>query len=204
MITGGMSSTETGKRVLGNLALLLYRRGLCDDYQEASKEFAGNFDSTTLTSHYTMSNNKVVYVKIVMETVRTMTRSPAVLEFAEDNEDEMRIIIVHNILQQAYKHLIKIKGVEIFWIFEFYNDLFSNKLIPKFRLLNSDETQAVLTEYKIRLRDLPKMDKCDFVVRYMGYKVGNLVEVQRPSITSGVSVAYRVVVDAHVDKLFAT
>lgn len=151
-----------------------------------------------------MGEETSLHIRIVTEPIKTLKQTPAVLQFAESSPNDMKFIVVNQIFAQPFKQLVRFKGVEVFWAFELVNDLFSNSLIPRVRLLSAQEVQGVLSEYNVRIKELSKIDKTDFLVRYMGFKIGSVLEIHRPSITSGVAVGYRVVVDCHWDKLFQT
>ena len=92
---------------------------------------------------------------------------------------------------------------EIFWVKEFFINPIEHVFTPKIRPLDTEEKQRILEEYDLKLRDLPKMEKTDFEARYFNLKVGDIVEIIRPSIASGEAVFYRLVVNTSWDKLFA-
>lgn len=183
--------------ILKNLALLLERRGLCS-HEDAEAAFCESYNSADMTASYEDHN---IHVKIVKESIKNINKVPGVLQFAQEKLG-LRFIIVHTIFCQAFLALTAIEGVQVFWNYELENDLFSNQLIPAHRLLTPKEVAQLTEEFRLRPRNIPKMDKTDFVARYMGYKVGDWVEVNRYSVASGISVGLRVVTNCSWNKLF--
>jgi len=66
--------------------------------------------------------------------------------------------------------------------------------VPKHTLLTDNEKQKLLDQYKITLRQLPRILVNDPVIQNLGGKLGDVVEVVRKSTVAGESLYYRVVV----------
>ena len=66
--------------------------------------------------------------------------------------------------------------------------------MPKHTLLTDNEKQKLLDQYKITLRQLPRILVNDPVIQNLGGKLGDVVEVVRKSTVAGESLYYRVVV----------
>ena len=67
-------------------------------------------------------------------------------------------------------------------------------LVPKHRLLSEEEKKSVLEKYNITAIELPQIMSNDVIVKEIGAKVGDIIEIKRNSSTSGEALYYRYVV----------
>ena len=72
-------------------------------------------------------------------------------------------------------------------------DISKNELVPKHIILNDNEKQELMDQYKITLRQLPRILLSDPVIMHMGGKIGDVIKILRKS-PSGETIYYRVVV----------
>ncbi|MFA5406383.1 MAG: DNA-directed RNA polymerase subunit H [Candidatus Nanoarchaeia archaeon] len=71
-----------------------------------------------------------------------------------------------------------------------------HKLVPPHRIINDEEKQKLLIDFKVRLKNLPKISIKDPVVKTLkDAKVGDVVEIKRRSVTAGESMYYRVIIN---------
>jgi DNA-directed RNA polymerase subunit H (RpoH/RPB5) len=73
-------------------------------------------------------------------------------------------------------------------------DITKHAFVPKHTVLNESEKEELLKEYKIVLRQLPRISLADPVIKMINAKQGDVVKIERESQTAGHSVYYRVVV----------
>ena len=73
-------------------------------------------------------------------------------------------------------------------------DITKNELVPKHVILNDNEKQELMNQYKITLRQLPRILLNDPVIMNLGGKIGDVVKIVRKSPNAGESLYYRVVV----------
>ena len=73
-------------------------------------------------------------------------------------------------------------------------DISKHKMVPKHTILKDKEKEELLRNYKITLNHLPRMITADPMVKKLDAKVGDVIKIERGSITAGKSVYYRVVV----------
>ncbi len=73
-------------------------------------------------------------------------------------------------------------------------NLFEHELVPSHRILNDEETQALLSKYKITKIMLPKISNKDPCSKSIKAKPGDIIEILRRSVTAGEAKYYRVVV----------
>ena len=71
-------------------------------------------------------------------------------------------------------------------------DILKHKLVPKHRILTKEEEKELLERYGITKKDLPKILDSDPVIKKIGAKIGDIVEITRKDIQK--SKYYRVVV----------
>lgn len=188
---------EDAARVLRNLAIMLERRGLVDDAERVAKQLVSSYNVVENTAHV----EDQIRVKLHFDTIRTMGRIQDVIHYIQSAMPTKCFLVVKRIASRPFKELIAMENVEIFWIAELVNDLASNELISKHVRTTEEERQKLLWEFKITTKQLPKMDKTDFMARYMGFRVGDVIKIIRPSPSAGESVSYRVVVNASWDRL---
>ncbi|MGQ9478451.1 MAG: DNA-directed RNA polymerase subunit H [Thermoproteota archaeon] len=74
-------------------------------------------------------------------------------------------------------------------------NILAHVLVPHHRILSSEEKEAILRKYNVKLSQLPKMLTSDPVAVAIGAKPGDVVEINRKSPVSGVTMSYRVVVE---------
>ncbi len=69
-----------------------------------------------------------------------------------------------------------------------------HKYVPKHEKLSKDERKEFLEKYNISIDNLPKISKSDKAIVHLNVVAGDIIKITRPSVTSGESVYYRVVV----------
>lgn len=72
-------------------------------------------------------------------------------------------------------------------------DITTHSLQPKFEKLSEDEKQKLLDTYKIKENNLAKILTTDPIVKYYGFKKGNVIKITCLSETAGTYTKYRVV-----------
>lgn len=72
-------------------------------------------------------------------------------------------------------------------------DLFEHELVPKHWIASKDEVELVLTHYKIEKAQLPRIARDDPAVKVLGALPGQVLRIERESLTSGHSYYYRLV-----------
>ncbi len=83
-------------------------------------------------------------------------------------------------------------------------NVFCHDLVPAHYLLNDEEAKKVLAELKVNKDQLPKIRRSDPCIRLLdaleqengrpAIKEGRVVKVVRKSLTSDMSIAYRLVI----------
>jgi DNA-directed RNA polymerase subunit H (RpoH/RPB5) len=68
-------------------------------------------------------------------------------------------------------------------------------LVPKHSKLNDSEKKKLLEEHHIEIKSLPKILKDDPAIEKLGIKAGDVIKIERKSITAGTAIYYRVVIE---------
>jgi DNA-directed RNA polymerase I, II, and III subunit RPABC1 len=85
------------------------------------------------------------------------------------------------------------RSIELFPMKVLLFNITKNRLVPKHRLITPDEVKRVLEHYNCTINQLPKIKITDPVVKYYGFKIGNVCEIKRHSLITGDSIYYRLV-----------
>jgi DNA-directed RNA polymerase subunit H len=84
--------------------------------------------------------------------------------------------------------------IEIFTSTELQFDVMRHALQPKYEVLSAAETAALLTKYKLKLAQLPRLLSRDVCARYLALGRGDVVRITRAASGQDAYSTYRVVV----------
>lgn len=120
------------------------------------------------------------------------------IEFAEGNDYKNGIIIValvppsENVLR-VIKHMTKERPLQFFHIHQLLYDITKHRMAMPHRIVKEDERTAVFTRYNIANPEnqLPWIDSQDPMVKWIGGRPGDVIEVERHSDVAGTHKYYR-------------
>lgn len=70
-------------------------------------------------------------------------------------------------------------------------DIRKHILVPPQSKLNEKEKQELLEKYNISSKQLPKIIKNDPAIAHLNVKVGDIIKIERASVTAGNTPYYR-------------
>ncbi|MBS3055674.1 MAG: DNA-directed RNA polymerase subunit H [Candidatus Aenigmarchaeota archaeon] len=73
-------------------------------------------------------------------------------------------------------------------------DIRKHEVVPKHTLLNEKEKEELLKRYNITLKQLPRILASDPVIKLLNGQPGDVVMIERKSLTAGQADYFRVVI----------
>ncbi|KAF8102107.1 hypothetical protein N665_0201s0394 [Sinapis alba] len=136
---------------------------------------------------------KVVFFGTGMVKVNTI-RSVAAEILSQETITGLILVLQNHVTSNALKaiELFTFK-VEIFQITDLLVNLTKHVLSLRHRVLNDQEKKALLKQFNIEEKQLPRISKKDAVVRYYGLQKGQVVKVNYRGELTESYVAYRCV-----------
>ena len=74
------------------------------------------------------------------------------------------------------------------------NDIRKHELVPKHTILNEKEKEELLRRFNITLKQLPRIPVPDPVIKILNGQPGDVVKIERKSLTAGQTDYFRVVI----------
>lgn len=104
------------------------------------------------------------------------------------------LIYQKNLTPSAHKVITEMAGkyhLELFAEQELLVNITKHTLVPAHQVLIPEAKRTLLTRYRLKETQLPRIQISDPVARYYGLKRGQVVKIIRPSETAGKYVTYR-------------
>ena len=133
-----------------------------------------------------LKESKVVGVAIIRDLASQM----------EETESQRGMLVGGSRFTPASKKYAKISRVELVDGGYASFDLFEHELVPAHIITPEDEIQLVLDHYGIEKSQLPRILREDPAVKVLGARPGQVIRIERESLTAGTSFYYRLVVDS--------
>lgn len=105
------------------------------------------------------------------------------------------ILVVANKLNPSCNALVEssTSHIEIWLMAELQFNVSRHELVMPHRVLTAEEAESVKSKYKVTDEGLPVIFTSDMMCRYVGGRVGDMIEIERRSWTAGKSLYYRLV-----------
>lgn len=132
-----------------------------------------------------LKEERVVGIAIVRDLFKEM----------EETESQRGILVGGNRFTPAAKKMAKISRVELVEGNYASFDLFEHDLVPTHIITEQTEVDLVLTHYKIKKTQLPRIYVSDPAAKVLGARPGQIIRIERDSNTAGSVFYYRLVVD---------
>jgi DNA-directed RNA polymerase subunit H (RpoH/RPB5) len=202
--------------VLLNTLKMLSSRGLLDKkHIETRYAEIKDKEPDELMFDIKMDVGNNFIVKFIFFKVNTVTKIASILETLLKLKNKNKIIIVEDINKKIYKQIMLNPDIEIFWHHELMINIIDHVLVPEHtaiplsylpnhldpegKYVNSDKFYDI---YLTTTALCPKIEVIDPIARYYKYVPGQIIQIKRPSLTSGYTISYRVVINASINKLF--
>jgi DNA-directed RNA polymerase subunit H (RpoH/RPB5) len=83
-------------------------------------------------------------------------------------------------------------NAQVFYIKELLYNPLHHVLVPKFRILSKEEIEKVKNKYHVqRLNQFPLIKKHDAIAKFIGIRIGDVVEITNKSRNGGTNIYYR-------------
>ncbi|XP_064606545.1 DNA-directed RNA polymerases I, II, and III subunit RPABC1 [Liolophura sinensis] len=130
--------------------------------------------------------------KVGIKTIKTYCQ-----RMQEENITRAIIVVQQGMTPSAKQALVDMAPkyiLEQFLEAELLINITEHMLVPEHVVMTADEKTELLSRYKLKESQLPRIQQGDPVARYFGLKRGQVVKIIRPSETAGRYVSYRLVV----------
>lgn len=114
------------------------------------------------------------------------------------SEDTLILIVIEGInqmtnLEKSLASLYDEYGyyIQVFNLDILQKNITKSNMVPKHRVLNKKEHQAILDKYTARNEDIPTIRRLDPVAKYYSMRPGDICEILRKTETSGIGLYYR-------------
>jgi DNA-directed RNA polymerase subunit H (RpoH/RPB5) len=185
--------------ILENILKMLKRRKLIDDVENELKKIDINKSIIEI-----LLNNKNYYnVYILSSKIMSIVQGTSLDDFLSNNIDIHKIIIMsRNVGKKVVKQILyEYKNCEFFFDSDMLEDIPSKVFMAKHEIISNEEKEELLSKFSESC--LSHILVTDMMTRYYNAKIGDIMRITRPSITSGKNICYRKVVNGTIDILFS-
>jgi len=186
-----LTEEQIKKRVITNVVKMLYRRKILN--LNEAQEYINKFiilddDKFKITTN----DDKIIIIKLMDNSFPTISKQSELVNFLNKNNKTHNIIIVKTIANKVLQYIAKnYKTSEVFHESFFMIDLPKTYIVPEHIPLSEEDGQKVMNEYLAQKRQLHYIESTDACARYYNIKIGQIVKIKRPLITSGYEPAYK-------------
>lgn len=191
------NDSDINKTVLTNIILMMTERNLINK-SNANNVIKKLIDTKTNSMVYKVELDhpkEKLIIKILSVKVTSVGKKSETINFLNKYKGRRKLLVVKSINAKTRKKIvIEHDNTEIFLEEELMHNLIDHELVPNHIVLSDDEADAMCVEYKCKKHELPKLFDTDPVARYYNMKLGDVCKIMRNSLTTGVSLSYRLVV----------
>jgi DNA-directed RNA polymerase subunit H (RpoH/RPB5) len=177
---------------------MLKDRGLVKNYNDFYNVIKNVGDNLEINIHY---ESKSFAIKIIYNNITTINDSNDIENFLDKYSKYNKFIVITSLSKKAFKQFDDYPLTEVFQEIELMVNILEHDLQPKFKLLTKSEVDEYFKTFENKKREMPRIVDSDPVARYFGAKIGDIFEIVRPSVTTGESITYRIVVQGSLNFL---
>lgn len=167
------------------------------NYEIDSLDMMLEKDGTKLLVKYILSDRiKTNNLEKLVETIYdgTLTNEDTLVIITKDyvlkpRDNNKSKSTFEEYLSQSY--LNQNRFIQIFWLNTLLFDITESELTPTYKILSDEEKQNVLDKYHITEDKIENVLFTDALANFYGVKIGNIVEAQEISETTGFYVFYK-------------
>jgi DNA-directed RNA polymerase subunit H (RpoH/RPB5) len=202
-----MNDSQIQNIIILNIIKMLYSRQIIDEshidmYSSLAQSRIDQNDETWFELSDDETNkigSNIIRIKFILN--RKITTIKKVIDIETFmGQTDYKFVIVQNITPKAVKQIKDYKNTELFYADEQKINLIDHILVPKHIKLNILEREQFIESYKLSEKNLPRICIDDPISRYYNLSVGDIVRIERPSLTSGISISYRIVYNNSIYK----
>ena len=142
-----------------------------------------------------MITNGNIKIKFFDYKITSTAKGSLISEFIIKNNEDYKILIVEDINNKSEKNIYSYDSpIEIFKFTDLQMNIVDHELVPAHFVLLPDEAEIFLKEYNAKKKNMPLILTSDPIAKYYNMRHGNICKIIRPSVSSGESVYYRLVI----------
>jgi DNA-directed RNA polymerase subunit H (RpoH/RPB5) len=189
---------EKTQIILLNISKMLRDRRLIKNHTDFFNNIKNISDNLEVATNY---ESKSFAIKIIYNNITTIKDSNDIDSFLDKYSKYNKFIIVTSLSKKAFKQLEEYPLTQAFQEIDLMVNVLEHDLQPKFRLLTKSEVEEYFNTFENKKREMPRILDSDPVARYFGAKIGDILEIIRPSITTVEAYTYRIVVQGTLNFL---
>tara|TARA_Y100000389_G_scaffold205110_1_gene263326 strand:+ start:6192 stop:6818 length:627 start_codon:yes stop_codon:yes gene_type:complete len=202
--------------IIENVKEMLESRG--DDltkFNEMEKDYVNkDFHIKTKSKYPSICTDKTCvifcvsqeYRKMLFDEIKSKTKSleELVNAFRENHNNMLNYIVIFHHLKklnavekstitQFDKYIQKLGGIfQDFYDTSFMFNPIKHELVPEHKKLTVDETKKIMEKYMMNSKtNFPYILKTDIIAKWLGLKIGDVVEIKHYNPNSGLTYYYR-------------
>jgi DNA-directed RNA polymerase subunit H (RpoH/RPB5) len=184
-----MFPQELNRKIIENVVRMFVMRGVLpvNDLTTTVNKLYDNMD----TINQIVKLPGVFVLVIFQGKLSTLAKMGSMMNALNDSTVANKLVVVDSIQLKPLRELISY-GADVFSSVELMRDPINHVLVPKHQVITNEERAQLIAD-GVLVEQLPRIDITDMVVRYLGFQVGDVIKVLRPSPTTGISIQYRLV-----------
>jgi DNA-directed RNA polymerase subunit H (RpoH/RPB5) len=193
-----MTDIERQQYALSTITnMLIKRRWVSNDFDKHFNTL--NVKSSELIDTTTIiHNDKKIVIKFYDIKLNSLKNDREIDTFFSKYPDYHKILIVSDIAPKTQKQINNTKNFEVFKIIEIIRDITKHHLVPDHEILNKTDAENFMSEYNFKKIDIGRIYIDDPMARYLYAQKDDIIRIIRPSIYSGYSTNYRLVLGGSI------
>jgi len=194
-----LNTKEINIEICKNTLNMLYMRKLIDNTKLMFDSIHDQINNK-VSIDFLLNNNIKCSIYILNIKLTSIIQGTPLDIFLSNNNDVKKIIVIKDFAKKVAKQIFfEYKNAEIFFEHELLEDISKKIIIPEHQLLIKEEKEELFNKFK--KSELSKIHTTDMMARYYNAKIDDVFRIIRPSLTSGKSIVYRIVIEGPLDNI---